>query len=460
MERLCLSDAANYSPAELSIHAARYLPLVPLVAGKRVLDLACGEGLGAWLLRQQGGAVEVVGVDVSVTAIASARATFGTDGLVFQAADAIDFLTRVDLGRFDAVACVETIEHLPDPGRFVSLLRRAVRDAGLIYVTCPNDLWYFGRGRSLNRYHLDTYDADRFFAVTVPHLGEPEHRFLGSVLSGFATYPVPVAASSTYRSAIDAIDMAVDALRLPSSDHAAEHALTDGACFYYAGLWNYTGTPTGARPALAAWPCAAEYRQPPIAVLPRTLQQYGAAARMTVAHDRSEAGRVAAWAVRDALGERLEVRLVEVDQARPATLAGLHAGEPAHFLHYCGAGVALAALRELPRIASSGDGAEARAWSIARPVTTCGALGDEPDQPAFWDHAAYLLDGYAVPSDHPRSRRPLPHKPLPEVFGRDDEDPVRTWLRLLRRAEVAAEGGVRSARYAEVMRRLRPVDSA
>ena len=50
MERIDLS--ALYQPIELSIHSCLYLPSKDMVAGKRVLDIACGEGVGVGLLGQ------------------------------------------------------------------------------------------------------------------------------------------------------------------------------------------------------------------------------------------------------------------------------------------------------------------------------------------------------------------------------------------------------------------------
>ena len=51
-------------------HWHRYCVALSAVAGKRVLDAACGEGYGSWLLA--GAAAEVVGVDIDHSAIAHA----------------------------------------------------------------------------------------------------------------------------------------------------------------------------------------------------------------------------------------------------------------------------------------------------------------------------------------------------------------------------------------------------
>ena len=53
-------------------HWHRYAAVAPLARGKRVLDAACGEGYGSFLLAQP--AQRVIGVDVAPEAIAHAGA--------------------------------------------------------------------------------------------------------------------------------------------------------------------------------------------------------------------------------------------------------------------------------------------------------------------------------------------------------------------------------------------------
>jgi SAM-dependent methyltransferase len=454
LERLNLSDTASYSPAELAIHTARYLPLRDLVRDKRVLDLACGEGLGAFVLRDRFGARQVVGVDVSAEAIGKARATFRDKGLVFQVADAVDFLKRPELGRFDVVTCVETIEHLPDPDAFLSLIRHAVRDAGVLFITCPNDDWYFGSGRSLNEFHLNTFTADGFFAAAEVHLGAPEHRFLGTVLSGFATYPLPVVTAATYGSALQAMQEDAAFVVPASASATPEQALADGSSLYYAGLWNYTGEPISGHAAFAAWPCAAEFRQPAISQLPRALRQDGAGASLLVAHAATPESRAAAERIVETLSDRIAARAVAFDPG-VAAIEALYRSQPAQFVHFADVATAASLFRAIGECRPAAKEVDALAWAIARPVTTFGVPADEVDDPAFWHHSAYLFDGYLVDGAHPRVGELPAHKARPEILQADDDRPIRTWLRLMRRSEVVADAGLHSVRFAEVRRLLR-----
>ncbi|MFR1593624.1 MAG: class I SAM-dependent methyltransferase, partial [Christensenellales bacterium] len=63
IERLDFSGKGKYSAVEATIHLNRYAMARPYVAGKRVLDVASGEGYGSFLLRRWG-AESVEGIDV------------------------------------------------------------------------------------------------------------------------------------------------------------------------------------------------------------------------------------------------------------------------------------------------------------------------------------------------------------------------------------------------------------
>ena len=120
MERLDLQG--GYLPLEMAIHSARYMPLRRAVKDRQVLDIACGEGLGASLMARWG-AASVTGVDLSELAVAKAASFARQNGAAntsFVAADACDWLEATDR-RFDVISSVETIEHLPDPERFLRL---------------------------------------------------------------------------------------------------------------------------------------------------------------------------------------------------------------------------------------------------------------------------------------------------------------------------------------------------
>jgi 3' terminal RNA ribose 2'-O-methyltransferase Hen1 len=109
-----------------------------------VLDLGCGPGELLLLLAQQRQFRKIVGIDTSQEVLQEARHQLAVhrhppDGrrLCLYQASFTDFIE--DLKGFDAVALVETIEHIP-PGR-LSLVERAVffgYAPRTVIITTPN----------------------------------------------------------------------------------------------------------------------------------------------------------------------------------------------------------------------------------------------------------------------------------------------------------------------------------
>jgi SAM-dependent methyltransferase len=110
-----------------------------LAPGSRVLDVACGSGGPArWLARTTG--AEVVGVDSNRHAIQTAGELArreGLDALVgFQQADAGRPLPFDDAA-FDAVVCIDSINHLPDRPAMLRDWHRLLAPGGWALFTDP-----------------------------------------------------------------------------------------------------------------------------------------------------------------------------------------------------------------------------------------------------------------------------------------------------------------------------------
>ena len=112
----------------------RYLAAADLCHGKKVLDIACGEGYGSDILSST--ACEVVGVDICKSAIDQAREKYVSDNLTFACGDAysIPFLDET----FDCVVSFETIEHLEQPDRLLAEIKRVLAPDGFLILSSPN----------------------------------------------------------------------------------------------------------------------------------------------------------------------------------------------------------------------------------------------------------------------------------------------------------------------------------
>ncbi|WP_153070309.1 class I SAM-dependent methyltransferase, partial [Escherichia coli] len=88
-------------------HLHRYHFASRFCQGKRVLDVACGEGYGSRILSNA--ASSVVGVDISAEAVAHAQGKYARGSLEFVEASAASLPLPDD--SFDVVVSFETIEH-------------------------------------------------------------------------------------------------------------------------------------------------------------------------------------------------------------------------------------------------------------------------------------------------------------------------------------------------------------
>jgi len=117
----------------------RFLAPLELSAGKALLDIACGSGGPALRMAAKTGC-SLVGVDLHEQAISTAKALALQQGLadraVFQVANASERLPFPD-GQFDAITCIDAINHLPNRPRVVSDWARILKPGGRLLFTDP-----------------------------------------------------------------------------------------------------------------------------------------------------------------------------------------------------------------------------------------------------------------------------------------------------------------------------------
>lgn len=97
---------------------------------ERVLDLPCGSGALTQMLLDRG--VEVISADLN-------PAAFVIPGRVCLQAD-LNSSLPFDEGEFDALACIEGIEHIENPHLLAREANRVLRIGGRIYLSTPNVL--------------------------------------------------------------------------------------------------------------------------------------------------------------------------------------------------------------------------------------------------------------------------------------------------------------------------------
>lgn len=189
LERLSFDTSAEYSGIEAAIHVTRYALARNLCNGKKVLDIACGEGYGSRLLLEWG-ASEVVAVDASHSAIDSACKNFSKPGIRYLRGDAMEVDQLVAGEKFDLIISIETIEHLVRPNDFLSAIGGLRKENACVLITCPNDWWYYPKEDEGNIYHMRKYTCDEFIDLVTAGLGAPDAVGVGAPTLGFVNLPI------------------------------------------------------------------------------------------------------------------------------------------------------------------------------------------------------------------------------------------------------------------------------
>jgi ubiquinone/menaquinone biosynthesis C-methylase UbiE len=143
-------------------HWHRYHYVLPFVANKRVLDVACGEGYGSALMSKA--ASHVAGVDVAHEAIAHASQTYvARSNLEFVEASCtkLPFPDAV----FDVVVSFETIEHITGQVEFLDEIKRVLRADGVLIISSPNKAEYSDARGYANEFHVKELYRDELAAL-------------------------------------------------------------------------------------------------------------------------------------------------------------------------------------------------------------------------------------------------------------------------------------------------------
>ncbi len=107
------------------------------LAQQRVLDVGCGGGLLAESLARAGARVTAIDLAPGMIEVARLHAAESALSIDYRVAAAED-LAQTEPQSFDAITCMEMLEHVPEPAATVASLARLLRPGGTLFVSTLN----------------------------------------------------------------------------------------------------------------------------------------------------------------------------------------------------------------------------------------------------------------------------------------------------------------------------------
>lgn len=147
-------------------HEARFKFAATYLAGKTVVDCACGNGTGSYYFSEQ--AAKVLAFDISEEALVEARERCRhRKNVVFSIGDATNL--PIETNSIDAYVSLETIEHLPDDRPYLQDVVRVLKPGGLFICSSPNR-YVTNPGTTVNdkpanEFHVREYTVYEFKAL-------------------------------------------------------------------------------------------------------------------------------------------------------------------------------------------------------------------------------------------------------------------------------------------------------
>ena len=138
------------------------------LAGKRVLDVGCGGGILADSMARKG--ADVLGIDLAGKAlrVAQLHALETQTPRVSYREVSVEALAAEQPAAFDAVTCMEMLEHVPDPASVVRACSALVKPGGWVFFSTINRnpkafaLAIVGAEYLLNLLPRGTHEYDKF----------------------------------------------------------------------------------------------------------------------------------------------------------------------------------------------------------------------------------------------------------------------------------------------------------
>src|SRR3989344_6780899 len=156
-------------------HTRRFEEIGKMIepSGGRILDIGSADGTFTKIIIDKSKANKVVGIDVLERSVSYAKRRFARSKVVsFRVADAhsLPFPDK----SFDAVFCLETLEHVEDPLKAACEMFRVLKEDGYAVVLVPNEnflfktlwpIWLMGPGKIWRGTHIQDLSAEEITEI-------------------------------------------------------------------------------------------------------------------------------------------------------------------------------------------------------------------------------------------------------------------------------------------------------
>ncbi|KAF9766572.1 hypothetical protein IL306_001004 [Fusarium sp. DS 682] len=146
-QRMYTERATNYENSWHPNYSKRFMELIPIKPGDRILDLACGTGLEAVIAAKHvGDEGVVIGVDITEAMLAEARKKLNHDEtlgrrikLVQHNVTDLTGCPHVEKGSFDLILCSSAFVLFENPGEVVRHWREYLKPGGRVGIDITHE---------------------------------------------------------------------------------------------------------------------------------------------------------------------------------------------------------------------------------------------------------------------------------------------------------------------------------
>ncbi|MDD3630878.1 MAG: class I SAM-dependent methyltransferase, partial [Bacteroidales bacterium] len=140
------------------LHLHRYAITFDYIKDKDVIDIACGEGYGSFLMSKY--AKNIIGIDIDKNTIDNANSKYVNNNLSYLQGD----VSKIPLqsSTIDVVVSFETIEHTTMHDEMMLEIKRVLKPDGLLIMSSPDKYNYSEKRGFRNKFHVKELYLEEF----------------------------------------------------------------------------------------------------------------------------------------------------------------------------------------------------------------------------------------------------------------------------------------------------------